>query len=131
MARLGKIPAASPCVTNQVLYHLGGRGIEWDLIPTAEATGGTIMAYSPLGQGGILKHPGLKAPAAKHGVEPAAVALAWVLRHPHVIAIPKATTLAHVAANARARDLVLDAADLAALDAAFPPPEKATPLAIL
>jgi diketogulonate reductase-like aldo/keto reductase len=131
MAALGKIPAATPCMTNQVLYHLGGRGIEWDLIPAAEAKGGTIMAYSPLGQGGILQHPGLRAVAAKHGVEPAAVALAWVMRHPHVVAIPKAATPAHVAANARAQDLVLDAADLAGLDAAFPPPKKATPLAIL
>ena len=131
MAELRKVVAASPCLTNQVLYHLGSRGIDWDLLPQTAAAGGTVMAYSPLGQGDILDHPALAKIAAKHGVTPAAIALAWTLRHPNLIAIPKASKPAHVAANAAAQDLVLDAADLTALDQAFPPPRKATPLGML
>jgi diketogulonate reductase-like aldo/keto reductase len=131
MASLARVASASPCLTNQVLYHLGSRGIDWDLLPQTAATGGTIMAYSPLGQGDILAHPVLAALATKHGVTPAAAALAWTLRHSHVIAIPKASNSAHVAANAAAADLVLDQTDLAALDSAFPPPRKATPLGML
>jgi diketogulonate reductase-like aldo/keto reductase len=133
MADLRAVGGAGPasCLTNQVLYHLGGRGIEFDLLPQTAAAGGTIMAYSPLGQGGILNHPALAVIASKYRVTPAAVALAWVLRHRHVMAIPKARTLAHVRANAAARDLALDAADLTALDGAFPPPRRATPLAML
>jgi diketogulonate reductase-like aldo/keto reductase len=131
MAELRTVVSASPCLTNQVLYHLGSRGIDWDLLPQTAAAGGTIMAYSPLGQGDILDHPALAKIAAKHGVSAAAVALAWVGRHDHVIAIPKASNPAHVKANARAQTLVLDSADLAALDQAFPPPRKAMPLGML
>jgi diketogulonate reductase-like aldo/keto reductase len=127
---LGAAVAAS-CLTNQVLYHLGGRGIEFDLLAQTATVGGSIMAYSPLGQGDILDDSALAAIARKYGVMPAAVALAWVTRNRHVMAIPKASTLAHVRANAAARDLALDAADLAALDRAFPPPRRATPLAML
>ena len=128
MAELRRVVSASPCLTNQVLYHLGSRGIDWDLLPQTAAAGGTLMAYSPLGQGDILDNPALTKVAAKHAVTPAAVALAWVLRHDHIIAIPKASTLAHVKANASAQDLVLDDADFAALNSAFPPPKKAVPL---
>jgi diketogulonate reductase-like aldo/keto reductase len=142
MADLSRVVSASPCLTNQVLYHLGSRGIDADLLPQTAATGGSIMAYSPLGQGDILDHPTLVALAAKYAaaksagpglgvVTPATIALAWVLRQPHVIAIPKAASLAHVAANARAQDLVLAAEDLAALEQAFPPPRRPVPLAML
>jgi diketogulonate reductase-like aldo/keto reductase len=131
MAELRRVVAGSPCLTNQVLYHLGSRGIDWDLVPQTAAIGGTLMAYSPLGQGDILATPVLATIAAKHGVTPAAVALAWTLRHPHVIAIPKASKPDHVRANAAAADLILDAADLAALDQSFPPPIEAMPLGML
>jgi diketogulonate reductase-like aldo/keto reductase len=141
IADLRRVASGSPCLTNQVLYHLGSRGIEADLLPQTAAGGGSIMAYSPLGQGGvlgeILHHPILAQLATRYAaagqgpVTPATIALAWVLRHRHVIAIPKAASLAHVAANARAQDLVLAADDLAALDQAFPPPRRAVPLAML
>ena len=87
-----------------------------------------VMAYSPLGQGPILRKPALGKIAEKHGVEPAAVALAWVLRQPGVIAIPKAVKPEHVRANMKALEVKLDADDLKALDAAFPPPKRAAPL---
>jgi diketogulonate reductase-like aldo/keto reductase len=88
------------------------------------------MAYSPLGQGPLLRHAALRTIARKHDCDPAAVALAFVLRHPGLVTIPKATQPGHVRANLKALDVILDADDLAALDAAFPPPRRAMPLAM-
>jgi len=119
------------CATNQVLYHLGKRGVEWDLLNTCRNRDIAIMAYSPLGQGAILRDPLLKDIAAGHGVAPAVVALAWVLRQEGVIAIPKAVDPEHIRANPAALDVQLGADDLAQLDAAFPKPSGASPLAII
>ena len=131
MAELTKVAPEGSCVVNQVLYHLGSRGIEWDLLPEAPEQGIAIMAYSPLGQASILGNRTLRSIADKHRVSSAAVALAWVLRHDHVFTIPKAARAEHVRANAAAADLALDAEDLKALDEAFPPPRGPTPLAML
>ena len=131
MKALGAVAEDGACVANQVLYHLGERGIEWDLLPGCQKKQIAIMAYSPLGQGSILKTHALKSVAGRHGATPAAVALAWVLRQDHVIAIPKAANLDHVRANAAAANLKLHADDLAELDKAFPPPKGPTPLAML
>ncbi len=131
MAELTKVAPEGSCVVNQVLYHLGSRGIEWDLLPEARDQGIAIMAYSPLGQATILGNRTLRSIADKHRVSSAAVALAWVLRHDHVFTIPKAARPEHVRANAAAADLALDAEDLKALDEAFPPPRGPTPLAML
>ena len=125
---LAGVPNGGNCASNQVLYHLGSRGIEWQLLPKCQKSGIMVMAYSPLGQGPLLRKPALGKIAGKHGCDPAAVALAWVLRHPGVITIPKATQPEHVRANIKAIDVKLDADDLAALDAAFPPPKRAGPL---
>ncbi len=116
------------CASDQVLYHLGSRGAEWQLIEQCRKDKIMVMAYSPLGQGPLLRKPALGKVAVRHGVDPAAVALAWVLRRPGVIAIPKAVKPEHVRANMKALDVKLDAEDLAALDAALPPPKRATPL---
>jgi diketogulonate reductase-like aldo/keto reductase len=89
------------------------------------------MAYSPIEQGRLLKHPELRRIAAAHGATPAQVALAWVLRAPGVIAIPKAGTAAHVQENRAALDLRLTPQDHAALDRAFPPPDRPQPLEML
>jgi diketogulonate reductase-like aldo/keto reductase len=131
MEELREAPDGSSCVSNQVLYHLGSRGIDYDLVDDAAAHGEMIMAYSPLGQGAILRNAALAKVAAKHAVAPAAVAIAWTMRHPHVVSIPKAANLAHVTENAAAERITLDAADLAALDAAFPPPRRKAGLAML
>lgn len=117
--------------TDQVLYNLGRRGIEADLLPRLREQGVPVMAYSPIEQARLLGHPALAAVAARHGVDEAAVALAWVLRGPGVIAIPKAGTAEHVLANRAALEVRLDDADLAALDAAFPPPRGPVPLEML
>ena len=114
--------------TDQVLYNLARRGIENDLLPWCRTRGLPIMAYSPIERGELADHPTLARVAARHHATPAQVALAWVLRHPDVCAIPKASTPAHVRENHRALDLHLGAHDLAELDHEFPPPRRRVPL---
>lgn len=131
MEELAAVSGGSACVADQVLYHLGSRGIEFDLIPHCAASGVALMAYSPLGQGEVLRAPAVIAIAKSRGIMPATVALAWVLRQPGVIAIPKSSKLPHVEANAAAQDLVLTPDELAALDRAFAPPRRKVPLGML
>ena len=119
------------CATNQILYNVTERGPEFELLPALRQGGIPVMAYSPLGQGRLPPSPALAAVAARHGVTPFQVALAWVLRDPNAIAIPKAGEEAHVREMRRAADLVLTADDLAEIDRDFPPPSRKTPLAML
>jgi diketogulonate reductase-like aldo/keto reductase len=128
MDELAGLKDGDSCASNQVLYHLGSRGVEWRLLEQCRKVKVMVMAYSPLGQGPLLRKAALGKVALRHGVDPAAVALAWVLRRPGIIAIPKAVKPEHVRANMKALDVKLDAEDLAALDAAFPPPKRAGPL---
>jgi diketogulonate reductase-like aldo/keto reductase len=125
-------PALAGCATNQVLYNLEHRGPEFDLLPFCHRRRLPVMAYSPVGQGGaLLRHPALRAVATRLGVTPAQVAIAWTLREPGIISIPKASDPAHVRLNAAAAAVTLAREDLAALDAAFPPPQRKRPLAML
>ncbi len=117
------LPRVERCATNQVLYNPAERGIEFDLLPWCQQRGIPVMAYCPVGQGGaLLRHPALLEVARRQGVGPAAVALAWALRQPGVIAIPKAVTPEHVRANAAAAALQLSDEELAIIDDAFAPP---------
>jgi diketogulonate reductase-like aldo/keto reductase len=109
--------------TNQVLYNLTRRGIEYDLLPQSQARGLPLMAYSPIEQGRLTDYPEVQDIADRHGVTPAQVALAWVLRQQGVIAIPKASSTEHVRENHAALNLQLTAEDLDELDGAFPPPD--------
>lgn len=129
--RVWSRPGGAGLVTNQVLYNLSERGIEWDLLPWCAKESLPVMAYTPLGQGALLGDKTLQRVATRHGATPAQVALAWVLRNDGVLAIPKAGSAAHVRENRKAADLALTADDLRDLDAAFPPPAGPTPLAIL
>jgi diketogulonate reductase-like aldo/keto reductase len=117
--------------SNQILYNLGRRGPEYDLIPWCRERKISIMAYSPLEQGRILGNRALVEVAAKHGATPAQVALAWLLRQDGMIVIPKATSEAHVRDNRAALDLTLTGDDHAALDRAFPPPRGRSSLGML
>ncbi len=120
------------CFTNQVLYNLETRGIEFDLLPWSLARGMPLMAYSPVGQGGrLLRNRALGEVAARHGATAAQIALAWTLRAPGVVAIPKAADPGHVRENAEAAAIVLTEEDSAALDAAFAPPRGKQSLAML
>ena len=132
MAELASVPNGQKCATNQVLYHPQNRGIEFDLIADAARNGTTIMAYSPFGHSGApLRSPALAAVAQRHAATPAQIALAWAMRHPHVMVIPKAGNPAHVRENAAAAAIDLSADDLAAIDAAHPPPQRKQSLAML
>lgn len=117
--------------TNQVLYNLTRRGIEYDLLPWLEKRKVPVMAYSPIEQGRLLRHPALAKIAQRHNATSAQIALAWVMRLPNVIAIPKAGLEAHVKENRASADIVLTAADLAELDATFPPPTRKRSLEML
>ena len=121
----------SACVTNQILYNVTRRGPEFDLLPDLARRGMTAMAYSPVEQGNLPKTGALAKVGARHGATAYQVALAWALRRPEVIAIPKAATRAHVRENHAAADLALTDDDLASIDAAFPPPRRKTALDML
>jgi diketogulonate reductase-like aldo/keto reductase len=117
--------------TNQVLYNLMRRGIEWNLLPWCRQRGIPIMAYSPIEQGRLLNNRTLKMIAQQREVTAAQVAIAWLLHQENVIVIPKSSRIDHVEQNYAALNLKLSAEELAALDAAFPPPTKPVPLEML
>jgi len=122
----------SSCATNQVLYNLENRETEFDLLPWSQRNKIPIMAYSPVGHGrGLLNNATLKRIAKRHNATPTQIALAWVLRQPGVIAIPKASNEAHVRENAQSTYLELTKGDLTEIDRAFPPPKSKQPLAML
>jgi diketogulonate reductase-like aldo/keto reductase len=127
------LPGGADVATNQVLYNLEQRGVEWELLPWCRERGMPLMAYSPLGSDShrLRKHPVLKAMAARLGATPARVALAWLLRRPDVVVIPKASSEAHVRDVVVALSLELKGDELAELDRTFPPPKRATPLAMI
>ncbi|MET9480187.1 aldo/keto reductase [Streptomyces sp. NPDC006638] len=131
VADLAELPAGARPETDQVLYNLTRRGPEFDLFPRCRELGVPVMAYSPVEQGRLLGHKTLKAVAAARGASPAQVALAWVLRRDDVVAIPKASTVAHVEENHAALDLHLTDDDLRTLDRAFRAPVRKRSLDVL
>ena len=131
LGELWKTPEGNGVATNQVLYNLTRRGIEFDLMPWCRQHKIPVMAYSPIEQGRLLDHAALRAVAARHHATPAQVALAWLRRHDDIVVIPKAATSAHIDENLAALDLLLTHDDFTALDRAFPPPKKAQPLDML
>lgn len=132
MEELMDAVVGTACAANQVLYNPEHRGIEFDLLPWCAERSMPVMAYSPIGQGGrLLRSPALVAAAKRHQATPAQVAIAWTLRRSHVISIPKSGDVAHVRENAAAASIALTKADLAEIDAAFPPPRRKQSLGML
>ena len=131
MQELWRLVGGDRVETNQLLYNLGRRGIEWELLPQLRRHHVPVMAYSPIEQGRLLGKRGLAAIAKRRGATPAQVALAWLLHQEGVIAIPKAARPQHIRENRGALDLTLSPEDMAELDAAFPPPTGPEPLAML
>ena len=131
MEELSSIEGGEHCATNQVLYHLGERGIEWSLLPWLRARGIPVMAYSPLGEGALLRNHKLGMLARELGTTSATVALAWLIRQGNIMAIPQSSDDAHLHANRAAVDIELNNATLTALDSIFPPPRAPTPLAMI
>jgi diketogulonate reductase-like aldo/keto reductase len=115
--------------TNEVLYNLERRGVEWDLMPWMRKRHRPIVAYSPVEEGLLAHpHPVLKRVAERHDATPVQIALAWVIRDGGVIAIPKAADPKHVRENRGAADIKLTKRDLEELDESFPPPGGKKPL---
>lgn len=131
MEELTAVPGGKRVAVNQVLYNLGRRGIEWDLVPELREAGVPVMAYSPIEQARLVHDTGLKALAASIGATPAQLALAWLLDKRDVIVIPKSGRRAHLEENAGAREIVLTDAVRAELDRLFPPPQGPSPLEML
>ncbi len=131
MEELFALPGGSACASNQVVYNLTRRGIEYALLPWSRERGVPIMAYSPIEQGQLGRNRALSAIAARHEATPAQIALAFVLRQTDMMVIPKASDQRHVRENRAALDIALTEADLAEIDRAFPPPTKRRPLELL
>jgi diketogulonate reductase-like aldo/keto reductase len=130
---LGELWAADDgdrCAANQVWYSAGQRGIEFDLLPWQRRHGVPLMAYCPIDQGALAHSAPLAAIARARGLTAAQVALAWVLRQPDVIAVPKAVQAAHLADNLAAASIELSAAELARIDTDLPPPRRRRRLAM-
>jgi diketogulonate reductase-like aldo/keto reductase len=127
----GNVGSPSQCQSNQVYYALNERGIEFDLLSGMNDLNVALMAYSPLGTGNLAQHAGLSLLAAQHGLTATQLALAWILRHPHAVAIPKSTHFTRIEENWQASQIELSAATLAQLDALFPAPTRASRLAII
>jgi diketogulonate reductase-like aldo/keto reductase len=128
LERLLRVEGGSAVEADQVLYNLARRSAETRLLPWCLQRGMPIMAYSPLDQGRLLKDPVLRGIALPYRVNPAEIALAWVLAHPGVCAIPEAGTVEHVRRNRAALDLRLREIDMIKLEEAFPPPVTPQPL---
>ena len=136
LAELWDEPQGDQCATNQVLYHLASRGIEFDLMPACQQRGMPVMAYCPLAQAGRLRDslftdPVLTQIAQQKGISVAQLLLAWVIRQPGVIAIPKASSVVHVQENAAALAVVLTDEELQLIDRAWPAPQHKVPLDIV
>ena len=137
MKELLAIENGSNCSTNQVLYNLENREIEFDLLPFLNQPSTLnhqpiLMAYSPVGHGrGLLNNATLKKIAKRHDVTPAQIAIAWVLRQPGVIAIPKASNETHVRENAKSIQIKLTKEDFAEINREFPAPRSKQPLRTL
>ncbi|WP_086382513.1 aldo/keto reductase [Caballeronia sordidicola] len=131
MIELFALENGNQCATNQILYNVARRGPEFDLLPWMRERNMPAMAYSPVDHSRLPKQSVLNDIAGARGVSPTQIALAWVLQQPQVIAIPKASTVAHVTENAAARDIGLSAQELAQIDAHFKPPKSKRSLEML
>ncbi len=131
MKELCRLPGGTEVTTNQVLYNLGRRGIEWELLPWMRERGIPVMAYSPLEEGRLLQHRGLADFARRHDMTPAQAAIAWLLAKDDVIAIPKTASRERAAQNAAATGMVLTQAMRQELDLLFAPPAGPAPLAVI
>jgi diketogulonate reductase-like aldo/keto reductase len=131
MQNLWKAPGGPAVATNQLLYNLTRRGIEWDLLPWLRERRIPVMAYSPLEQARLVASKPIAEFARRHGMTPAQAALAWLLAKDDTIAIPKSGRRERMKENAGALDHKLSATQLAELDRLFPPPAGPRPLELL
>lgn len=136
MEELLRLENGDQCAANQVLYNLGARGIEYDLLPWQAEVEIPVIAYSPIAQGDRLGHhfkndEVLKELAEAKGCTIFQLLLAWTLRQTHVLAIPQTSDSLHMLQNIEACKIVFSQSELAAIDARFPAPTKKQPLAMI
>ncbi|MEC5338762.1 aldo/keto reductase [Enterococcus casseliflavus] len=136
MEELLRLENGDQCAANQVLYNLGSRGIEYDLLPWQAEAEIPVIAYSPIAQGDRLGHhfkndEVLKELAEAKGCTIFQLLLAWTLRQPHVLAIPQTSDSLHMLQNIEAAKIVFSKSELATIDARFPEPTKKQPLAMI
>lgn len=136
MEELLRLENGDQCAANQVLYNLGARGIEYDLLPWQAEAEIPVIAYSPIAQGDRLGHhfkndEVLKELAEAKGCTIFQLLLAWTLRQPHVLAIPQTSDSLHMLQNIEACKIVFSQSELAAIDARFTAPTKKQPLAMI
>ena len=131
MRELTALTGGDAVATDQVLYNLTRRGIEWDLAPWLREKGIPVMAYSPIEQSRLLRNPKLAEFSKRHGMTPAQAALAWLMAKSDIIAIPKTGHRERMKENVAALDFELSKEQLAELDRLFPPPKKPVPLEML
>ncbi len=124
-------PLGRRVVTNQLLYNLEHRTIDFELLDWCWAQGISVMAYMPLHEAKLEIKTALKEVAKRHGVTPETIAIAWTLRHPALISIPKAVKREHIEANRQAIEIKLSEDDLAALDRDYLPPTEERGIEIL
>ena len=131
MPELWRVPGGSATMTDQVLYNLEHRGIEWDLLPWLRNRRVPIMAYSPMEQGRLTRDERLAAFARKYEMTPAQVALAWLFASKDIIVIPKTSSRLRLQENLGAFDHELTQDQLAEIDRFFPPPTRRQPLEMI
>jgi diketogulonate reductase-like aldo/keto reductase len=127
---LMRVPGGAACAANQVWYSLTRRGVEFDLLPWQQPRQMALMAYSPIDQGALAGHAGLKRLAATFGATSAQLALARLLAEPGVMVIPKSSDAQRLRENLDAASITLDDTTRRQIDAMFPPPRGKQPLAI-
>ena len=113
LRELWSAPGGEAITTNQLLYNLTRRGIEFDLLPWLRQRRVPLMAYSPVEQARLLRNTGLTAFAKRHGMTPAQAALAWLLAKDDVIVIPKTGRRERLKENLGALEITLDPGQLA------------------
>ncbi|PCG18780.1 aldo/keto reductase [Brachyspira sp. G79] len=136
MKELETIKEGDKCTVNQVLYHLGSRGVDYSLYPYMEERNIALMAYCPLAQAGclgmdILKNNTLLSVAKKHNAAPSQIALAFIMSFNNKIAIPKSSNKKHIIENIESQKIKLDDDDIALINKEFPKPNKKIPLDIV
>jgi diketogulonate reductase-like aldo/keto reductase len=131
MRELWRVPGGASTATNQLLYNLARRNIEWDFLPWLRERRVPVMAYSPIEQGRLLRDRGLQEFASHCGMTPAQAALAWLLAKDDIIVIPKTSDRERLRENLGALECQLTTSQLAELDRLFLPPAQSSALEML
>ncbi|KRN01185.1 aldo keto reductase [Levilactobacillus senmaizukei DSM 21775 = NBRC 103853] len=136
LQELWQLPQGKQAAANEDLYHIGSRGLDYDILPWQRAHDLPLIAYSPIAQGDtrgqhLSRSQALRTVAARHDASIYQIMLAWAIRDGHTVAIPQTSSMSHMHDNLAATTLTLTPADLELLDQDFPAPTQSTPLAVI